>query len=140
MHFWIAESESSKQWLMIFGELKTRRVKDILLTCCDNLKAISEALKAEFPNVHIQKCVIYQIRNSTKHVYQNDVASFTSYMKKIYKSSSYDTSLKTLDFFEKSWGEKYPYVIKSWKNNFDELVMFFNYPIEIKKWSTQQTQ
>ena len=42
---------------MIFDELKTRGVKDVLLTCCDNLKGISEALKAAFPNVHIQKCV-----------------------------------------------------------------------------------
>ena len=76
------ESESSKQWLMIFDELKTRGVKDVLLTCCDNLKGISEALKAAFPNVHIQKCVIHQIRNSTKHVFPKDVASFTSDIKK----------------------------------------------------------
>ena len=39
--FWIAESESSKQWLMIFNEFKTREIKDVLLTCCDNLKGIS---------------------------------------------------------------------------------------------------
>ena len=36
--FWIAESESSKQWLMIFDELKTSGVKDVLLTCCNNLR------------------------------------------------------------------------------------------------------
>ena len=69
------------------------RVKDVLIKCCDNLKWILEALKATFPNVHIQKCVIHQIRNSTKHVSPKDVASFTSdmkkiYMKKIYKSPS----------------------------------------------------
>ena len=67
---------------MIFDELKTRGVKDVLLTCCNNLKRISEALKAALPNVHIQKCVIHQIRNSTKHVPSKDVAPFTSYMKK----------------------------------------------------------
>ena len=33
----------------------------------------------------------------------------------IYKSLSYDAALKALDSFEKSWGEKYPYSIKSWK-------------------------
>lgn len=54
-------------------------------------------------------------------------------MKKIYKSPSYDAALKALDSFEKSWGEKYPYAIKSWKNNFDELVTFFDYPTEIRK-------
>ena len=94
--FWIAESESSKQWLMIFDELKVRRLKKVLLTCCNNLKRISETLKAAFPNVHIQKCVIHQIRNSTKHLFPKDVASFTSDMKKIYKSPSYDADLKAL--------------------------------------------
>ena len=59
--------------------------KRFLPTCCDKLKEISEALKATFPNVHIQKCVIHQIRNSTKHVSPKNVASFTSDMKKIYK-------------------------------------------------------
>ena len=60
---------------------------------------------------------------------------------KIYKSPSYDAALKALDSFEKSWGEKYPYAIKSWKNNFDELVKFFDYPTEIRKMIyTQQTQ
>ena len=78
------------------------RVKDVLLTCYDNLKGISETLKAAFPNVHIQKCVIHQIRNSTKHVSPKNVASFTSDMKKIYKSPSYDAALKALDSFEKS--------------------------------------
>ena len=52
---------------------------------------------------------------------------------KIYKSPSYDVALKALDSFEKSWGEKYQYDIKSWKNNFDELVTFFDYPKEIRK-------
>ena len=140
MGFWIAEYESSKQWLMILDELKTKGVKDVLLTCCDNLKGISEALKAAFPNVPIQKCLIHQIRNSTKHVSPKYVASFTSDMKKIYKSPSYDAALKALDSFEKSWGEKYPYAIKSWKNNFDELVTFLTIQQKLEKWSTQQTQ
>ncbi len=109
------------------------RVKDVLLTCCDNLKGILETLKAAFPNVHIQKCVIHQIRNSTKHASPKDVASFTRDMKKIYKLRIQDAALKALDSFKKSWGEKYPYVIKSWKNNFDELITFFDYPTVIRK-------
>ena len=44
---------------MIFDELKTRGVKDVLLTCCDNLKGILEALKAAFQNVHIEKHIIH---------------------------------------------------------------------------------
>ena len=80
---------------MIFGKLKTRGVKDVLLTYCDNLKGISEALKAAFPNVHIQKCIIHKIRNSTKHVSPKDVASFTSDMKKIINHQAMMQRLKT---------------------------------------------
>ena len=58
-------------------------------------------------------------------------------MKKIYKPPSYDAVIKTLNSFEKSWGEKYPYAIKSWKNNFDELVTFFDYPT-VKKIAKQK--
>ena len=43
---------------------------------------------------------------------------------KNYKSPNYHAALKALDSFEKSWGEKYLYAIKSWKNNFDELITF----------------
>ena len=79
---------------MIFHELKTRGVKDVLLTCCDKLKGISEALKVAFLNVHIQKCVIHQIRNSTKHVCPKDVASFTSDMKKFINNQAMMHRLK----------------------------------------------
>lgn len=131
--FWVSESESAKQWLNIFNELKTRGVKEILLACCDNLKGLSEAFKASFPDVKIQKCVIHQIRNSLRYVSPSDSNEFTSDMKKIYKSTSYDNALKALDDFDKKWSDKYSYAIKSWRNNFEELTTFFEFPNEIRK-------
>ena len=53
-----------------------------------------KSLKAAFPNVHIQKCVIHQIRNSTKHVSPKDVASFTSDMKKFINNQAMMHRLK----------------------------------------------
>ena len=131
--FWIAESESAKQWLNIFNELKSRGVQEILLACCDNLKGISESFKAAFPDVCIQKCVIHQIRNCTRHVASSDLQNFVSDMKKIYKANSYKDALNALDDFEKKWGSKYTYAIKSWRNNFEELTTFFDFPNEIRK-------
>ena len=48
MGFWIAESESAKQWLNIFNELKSRGVQEILLACCDNLKGFPNHSKQLF--------------------------------------------------------------------------------------------
>ena len=33
---------------------------------------------------------------------------------------------------ESKWGDKYPYVIKSWHKNWDELTAYFNFPKEIR--------
>ncbi|MGP5070724.1 transposase, partial [Psychrobacter faecalis] len=31
------------------------------------------------------------------------------------------------------WGDKYPHVIKSWRNNWEGLTVFFEYPKDIRK-------
>ena len=38
-----------------------------------------------------------------------------------------------LEHFEQNWGSKYPYAIKSWKDNWEELTAYFDYPMEIRK-------
>ena len=38
-----------------------------------------------------------------------------------------------LENFEQKWGTKYPYAIRSWRNNWEELTVFFDFPVEIRK-------
>jgi putative transposase len=57
---WIGENESSKFWLTVLNELKSRGVEDILIACVDNLKGFSEAKAACYPKTDIQKCVVHQ--------------------------------------------------------------------------------
>jgi len=38
-----------------------------------------------------------------------------------------------LDELEKKWGEKYPIVILSWRNNWEELSQYFKYPPDIRR-------
>ena len=37
-----------------------------------------------------------------------------------------------LDNLEKKWGGKYPYAILSWRRNWDDLTVFFQFPLEIR--------
>ena len=133
LHFSIAESESAKHWLTIFNQLKEKGLKDVLIFCCDNLSGISEAIKSAFPESMIQKCIIHQIRNSTKFVKYTDLKEFTLDMKKIYQASSIELALDALEEFNKKWANKYNYAIKSWNQNIDELTTFFNFPKELRK-------
>jgi len=130
---WIGENESSKFWLSVLNDLKNRGVQDILITCVDNLNGFSEAITASYPKTEIQKCIIHQIRNSTRYVSYKDLKKVTADLKPIYKASTEEAAVLELDRFEEVWGSKYPLIIRSWRNNWAELATFFKYPLEIRR-------
>ncbi|WWV63641.1 transposase [Mycoplasmopsis felis] len=90
-------------------------------------------IKAVFPKTQIQKCVVHQIRNSVKFVNYKDLKEFAKDMKNIYQANNIDEATRFLQIFEDKWKDKYMYAIKSWRDNFEELVTFFNFPKEIRK-------
>ncbi|CAM5794100.1 MULTISPECIES: IS256 family transposase [Brevibacillus] len=130
---WIGENESAKFWLHVLNELKNRGVQDILITSVDNLRGFTEAISACYPKTEIQKCVIHQIRNSIKYVSYKDLKKITSELKPIYKAPTEQAALEELEQFEQTWGSKYPLMVRSWRNNWDEIATFFKYPPEIRK-------
>ncbi len=40
---------------------------------------------------------------------------------------------QALDDFELIWGDKYPAIVSSWRNNWDKIIPFLDFPIEIRK-------
>jgi len=54
-------------------------------------------------------------------------------LKPIYKATTEEAALAELDRFEEVWSTKYPLIVRSWRNNWDELTTFFKYPPEIRK-------
>jgi putative transposase len=40
---------------------------------------------------------------------------------------------QALDDFELTWGDKYPAIVSSWRNNWDKIIPFLDFPIEIRK-------
>jgi len=130
---WIGENESSKFWLGVLNDLKNRGVQDILITCVDNLTGFSQAIAASYPMTEIQKCIIHQIRNSTRYVSYKDLKKVTAALKPIYKAATEEAALQELDQFEETWGSKYPLIIRSWRSNWEELATFFKYPPELRK-------
>jgi Transposase and inactivated derivatives len=130
---WIGENESAKFWLHVLNELRNRGVQDILIACVDNLNGFSEAISACYPKTEIQKCIIHQIRNSIKYVSYKDVKKITAALKPIYKAPTEQAALDELEDFERTWGEKYPLIVRSWRNNWSELATFFKYSPEIRK-------
>jgi len=130
---WIGEAESSKFWMSILSDLRNRGVKDILIASVDGLTGFEDAIRAAFPKTEIQRCIVHQIRNSTRFVNYKDRKGFCKDMKEIYTAPNEESGLAALDRFEEKWGGKYSYAIKSWRANWQSLSTFFRYPPEIRR-------
>lgn len=130
---WISETESASFWMNVLTDLKARGVEDILLACTDNLAGIRQAINAVFPEAVTQLCVVHQIRNSTRYVVWKERKQFMADLKLVYGAINKEAASDALQEFEKKWGSKYAYAIKSWKDNWEELTAYFDYPLEIRK-------
>lgn len=130
---WLGQNESAAFWQGVMTDLKARGVEDILVTVTDNLNGFTQAITNIFPEANTQICVVHQIRNSARYVVWKDKKEFTSDMKLIYNAPNREMAAHELDRFAEKWNQKYPYAIQSWKNNWEELTVFFDFPIEIRK-------
>ncbi len=130
---WIGENESSKFWLGVLNELKTRGVEEILLFSVDGLTGIKEAIAAVYPNAMIQRCIIHQLRNSFKYVSYKNIKEFSKDFKSVYTAVSEEEALENLYKLKEKWGKQYPYAFRSWESNWEVLSSFFKFPPEIRK-------
>jgi putative transposase len=130
---WIGEHESSKFWLSVLNDLKSRGVLDVYLFCVDGLKGFQEAISAVYPQAQIQRCIIHQIRSSTRYVSYKDIKSLMKDLKLVYQAVTEEEALENLSRFKEKWEKSYPSCVKSWEDNWEILSTFYAYPAEIRK-------
>lgn len=130
---WINETEGAKFWLSVFTELKNRGLQDILIVCSDNLTGMTDAIAAVYPKADHQLCIVHQIRNSMKYASYKHRKALCADLKPIYTSVNEDEAKDALSSFEAKWGKQYPHIAKSWYDNWDHLVLFLQYPEEIRR-------
>ena len=130
---YLSENEGANYWLSILTELKNRGVQDILIACVDGLKGFPEAINAAFPKTEVQLCIIHQIRNSMKYVASKNQKAFMKDLKLVYRASTLESAEIALDDLEEKWGKLYPVAIRSWRNNWPHLSVYFKYPPAIRR-------
>ena len=130
---WIGEHESSKFWLNVLNDLKSRGVTDVYLFCTDGLCGMMQAIQAVYPKSRLQRCIVHQIRSSTRFVSWKDIKLVVADLKKIYTAVTLDEAEENLLQFGEKWRKQYPSCVKSWEENWDVLSTFFEYPAEIRK-------
>ena len=130
---WLGKNESSAFWMTVLTDIKARGVADILITATDNLNGFTQTIQSVFPQSTKQICVVHQIRNASKYVVWKDKKEFAKDMREIYTAPNKKAAELALNDLDKKWSSKYSYAIKSWRENWDELTAFFDFPLEIRR-------
>lgn len=130
---YLGESEGAKFWLYVLTELKNRGMDDIFILCADGLKGLPEAVETAFPKTTFQTCIVHMMRHSLNYVPYTDKKAVAADLKKIYQSNTIELAQEALDEFELTWGDKYPAIVKSWRNNWEKVTPFLQYPKEIRR-------
>jgi len=131
---WIGEGpESANFWLSVLTDLQNRGVEDILIASVDGLSGFEDAIGAVFPQTQIQLCIVHQVRNSLKYVSWKDRKDFVRDLKTVYRAATREAAEAQLDQIEARWSEAYPIAIRSWRQRWDGLSTYFDYPPEIRR-------
>jgi len=130
---YLGENEGAKFWLQVLTDLQNRGVHDILIASVDGLKGFPEAINSVFPHTEVQLCIVHQIRNSIRFVGSLHQKQFASELKAVYQAFTKEEAEEALDKLEEKWGKKYPIVFQSWRNKWDNLSLYFQYPEDIRR-------
>jgi len=130
---WVGENETSKFWLKVLTDLKNRGVNRVHIFSVDGLPGFQQAILATYPESTVQRCIVHQIRQSTRYVSYKHIKPLMADLKDVYKAPNEETAHNNLLDFEETWGKLYPTCVKSWKENWDVISPFFAYSENIRK-------
>lgn len=130
---YFGENEASSFWRSVLNDLKMRGVKDICIACIDNLTGFAEAIEDSYPTTEVQLCLVHQMRNSMKYLTYKDLRECVKDLKLVYKANNKEMGLIYLQQAEEKWGKKYPIIFRSWRQNWDRLSNFYQYPGPIRR-------
>jgi putative transposase len=131
---WIEQTEGAKFWLRVMNELKNRGTNDILIAVVDGLKGFPDAINAVFPETVVQTCIVHLIRNSMEFASWKERKPVAAALKTIYRARDAEAGRQALDEFAAGpWGVKYPAIAQSWRRNWEMVIPFFAFPLDVRR-------
>lgn len=130
---WISDgSESASFWALVFEDLKTRGVEDILYISMDGLKGLAEAVEEIYPFTKMQRCIVHLVRNLYNICNKKEAKTIINDYKKIYTSSSENEAIEYFNEFVKKYQDK-KIIIKKVNEHITHILPLFDETKEIRK-------
>jgi transposase-like protein len=131
---WMGDGgEGSKFWLTVLTEIKNRGTNDVLIVCCDGLNGLPDAIEATWSMAIVQTCVVHLLRNSFRFASYKDRKKIAAALRPIYTAVNEAAAADALDEFELEWGDRYPGIVRLWRDAWERFTPFLVYPAELRK-------
>jgi putative transposase len=125
--------ESSKFWLSVLSELKSRGVGDVCIVCCDGLTGLPDAIGIVWPQAVVQTCVVHLIRATLRYASKKYWTPITHDLRPIYTAADETAAAAALEAFAENWEARYPAIVKLWRAHWAEFTPFLAFPPAVRR-------
>jgi putative transposase len=108
-------------------------VEDVLITVCDGLKGLPEAITTTWERTVVQQCIVHLIRNSFRYAGRQHRDGIVKALKPVYTAPSEQAAKDRFAEFKTEWGQRYPAIVQLWESSWAEFVPFLEYDVEIRR-------
>jgi transposase-like protein len=103
------------------------------VACIDGLAGVPEAIRADYPQVSVQLCLVHLVRAALRYVRPADSKPVIAGLKRIYQAATVLEAEQSLDAFAQAWEAKYLTVARQWRAKWTEIIPPFDFPPAIRK-------
>lgn len=131
---WLGDGdEGAKFWLNVLTEIKNRGTQDVLIACCDGLKGLPDSIEATWPKAVVQTCVVHLLRGAARYCNYKDRRPVLAALRPVYTAVNAEAAAEAMDEFELEWGDRYPGVVRLWRDSWERLTPFLAYPADLRR-------
>lgn len=126
-------NESVIDWRKVFGDLVQRGLKKAVVIISDDFPAMTDAVKAFYPNTDHQLCLVHFMRNVRRNMKAPDASLFNKEIQNIKLSKNLDDGIAQFEKLCKSFKKEYPTFISYIEMKKECFFSFLRFPEEIRK-------
>jgi len=130
---YVMPSEGAMGWGRVLEDLQRRGLQEVFCFCVDGLKGLPRAIREVYPNSIVQRCIVHQVRHTTRFCADSNVKRVRSDLRAIYTAVDETAARAAMAVFKKNWDKEYPNIAQSWESQWDDLMAFLAFPQDLRR-------
>ncbi len=122
--------ESTESWADLLRHCRRRGMRDPELVVGDGAMGLWRALAEVFPQSRHQRCWVHKTRNVINALPKSAQPGAKKALQEIYNAQDRDHAEKAIRDFKDAYGAKWPKAVKKVTGEVDELLAFYDFPVE----------